>query len=292
MDADFEDKEITSLIRLLDDEDEFVWTRVQDKLVALSDDALPFLEIAARDENLLRRLRALNILRAIRPNQIGEKFRKLALNAKGHDIDLEQSVMIIAEYGYPDFDPEESRNILDELAAGLKKHIPANASPKRIVRELTHYLFIDQGFKGDKTNFFDKDNSYFNKVLILRKGLPISLTALCLLISRRLNLNILGVGLPCHFIAMHNAPGDPIYFDPFNRGKILTKGDCGRLVRSFGFEFQESHLVPVSSRDILLRMIHNIEVTYNQSDQQEKAKHMAEFASILTRPHLRKIPNR
>jgi len=292
MDNQFEEKEISSLIRLLDDQDEFVWTTVRNKLVALGEDALSFLELAARDENLVRRRRAISIIIAIRPSQIGEKLRKLSLRAKGGDIDLEQGVMIITEYGYPDFDYEECRIILDELAAGLKKIIPANASPDRIVRELTHYLFIDQGFKGDKKNFFDKDNSYFNKVLKQRKGLPISLSVLCLLISSRLDLNIAGVALPCHFIAMHNTPGRPIFFDPFNRGKVLTNDDCREMVRGFGFQFQEIQLAPVSNRNILLRMIHNLEVTFNQSDHQEDAKNMAEFAAILTKPHKKKTPNR
>lgn len=287
-----EKNEISSLIRLMDDEDDFVWSHVREKLMSLGEDVLPFLDIAVRDENLVLRRRAIQLINAILPNQIGEKIRKLVVKAKGGDIDLEQGVMILTEYGYPDFNPEECRKILDELAAGLKKNIPANASPDRIVRELTHFLFIDQGFKGDKKNFFDKDNSYFNKVLIHRKGLPISLSVLCILISLRLNLNIVGVGLPCHFIAMHNTSGQPIYFDPFNRGKVLTIEGCKELVNSFGFEFKEAQLTPVSNRDILLRMIHNLEVTFNQSDQQGDAKNMAEFATILTRPHQKKTPNR
>jgi len=292
MEKNFADKEISSLIRLMDDEDDFVWSKVRDRLVALGADARPFIELAARDENLTRRRRALHILQALRPSQIGEKFRKLSVSAKGRDIDLERGVMILAEYGYPDFDPEECRLILDELAEGLRSNIPARASPDRIVRELTHYLFIDQGFKGDKKNYLDADNSYFNKVLVQRKGLPISLTALCLFISARLRLNIVGVGLPCHFIAMHNAPGNPIYFDPFNRGKTLTPADCKDLVGSFGFQFQETHLAPVSNRNILLRMAHNLEVTYNQSGQPEQAQHMAEFAAILASPHKKITPDR
>ncbi len=292
MEKKIADNEITSLIRLMDDEDDFVWTSVRARLVALGEDALPFLALAMRDENLVRRRRALNIMQAVRPGQIGEKFRQLSLSARGGDIDLEQGVMILAEYGYPGLDPEECRIILDELAEGLKKNIPANASAKRIVRELTHYLFVDQGFKGDKKDFYDKDNSYFNKVLKERKGLPISLATLCMLISSRLNLNIVGVGLPCHFIAMHNAPGNPIYFDPFNKGRVLTPENCKDMVVSFGFTFQETNLNPVSNRDILLRMAHNLEVTFNQSGQHEEATHMAEFAAILTNPHKNNIPNR
>jgi len=287
-----EENEISSLIRLMDDEDDYVWEHVRKKLISIGEDVLPFLDMAVRDENLVLRRRALQIINALLPNQIGEKIRKLTVNAKGGDIDLEQGVMILTEYGYPGFDSEVCTKALDELAEGLKKNIPANASPQRIVRELTHFLFIVQGFKGDKKNFFDKDNSYFNKVLSQKKGLPISLSVICILISSRLNLNIVGVGLPCHFIVMHNTPGEPIYFDPFHRGKVLTADGCKELVNSFGFEFKEAQLNPVSNRDILLRMIHNLEVTFNQSNQQDDAKNMADFAAILTKSHHKKTPNR
>ena len=60
-----EENEISSLIRLMDDEDDYVWEHVRKKLISLGEDVLPFLDIAVRDENLVLRRRALQIINAI-----------------------------------------------------------------------------------------------------------------------------------------------------------------------------------------------------------------------------------
>ena len=47
-----EKSQISYLIRLIDDRDEFVRKRVREQLIKLGEDAIPFLEVAARTENL------------------------------------------------------------------------------------------------------------------------------------------------------------------------------------------------------------------------------------------------
>ncbi|SVC31382.1 uncharacterized protein METZ01_LOCUS284236, partial [marine metagenome] len=47
-----EKNQITHLIRLIDDRDEFVRKRVREQLIKLGEDAIPFLEMAAKTENL------------------------------------------------------------------------------------------------------------------------------------------------------------------------------------------------------------------------------------------------
>ena len=49
---------ISSLIKLIDDRDDFVRSRVREELIRLGEDAIPFLNIATRDENLTLRLAA------------------------------------------------------------------------------------------------------------------------------------------------------------------------------------------------------------------------------------------
>ena len=50
--------QISSLIKLLTDRDEFVRNRVRDQLVELGEDALPFLEMATRGEDEALRIQA------------------------------------------------------------------------------------------------------------------------------------------------------------------------------------------------------------------------------------------
>ena len=93
--------QISSLIKLLTDRDEFVKNRVCDQLVELGEDALPFLEMATRGEDESLRIQAHLVIQNILPHKLAEKFRSLAKKGLSQDIDLEAGMMLIMEFGYP-----------------------------------------------------------------------------------------------------------------------------------------------------------------------------------------------
>ena len=273
--------EISSLIRLLDDPDEFVLSRVRDRLIELGGDAVPFLEIASKEENLVLRTRIQEILKKIAPQQLAERFLELSRTAPGEDIDLEKGVDLLMQYGHPQADSEDIGRTLDELSQELKPRLEGQPTPEQAVGQLTKFLFQGKNFSGNKKNYFDPDNSYFDTVLSNKTGIPITLSVLCIFIGQRLGLPLVGIGLPGHFILKYNSPDQPIFFDPFHQGRILTPEDCATLVQSFGVEFEKRFLLPITHREILIRMIHNLVVIYNRTKDQEKIDQLTEYSKIL-----------
>ena len=273
--------EISSLIRLLDDPDEFVLSRVRDRLIELGGDAVPFLEIASKEENLVLRTRIQGILKKIAPQQLAERFLELSRTAPGEDIDLEKGVDLLMQYGHPQADSEDIGRTLDELSRELKPRLEGQPTPEQAVGQLTKFLFQGKNFSGNKKNYFDPDNSYFDTVLSNKTGIPITLSVLCIFIGQRLGLPLVGIGLPGHFILKYNSPDQPIFFDPFHQGRILTPEDCATLVQSFGVEFEKRFLLPITHREILIRMIHNLVVIYNRTKDQEKIDQLTEYSKIL-----------
>lgn len=276
--------QISSLIKLLTDRDEFVRTRVRDQLVELGEDALPFLEIATRGEDESLRIQAQWVIQNILPYKLAEKFRQLAHKGLGKDIDLEKGMMLIMEFGYPESDPDECRQKLDDLAQKLSETLDSIAEPQQIVATFTHFLFQQNGFKGNKDNYHNPDNSFINKVLENHTGLPITLSALCVLLANRLNLPIVGVGMPGHYIVKYSLPVDPIYFDPFHQGRLLTKKECVRIVEQFGHKFEEHYLSQSTQRETLIRMLNNLIQVYKNSNETKKAEALAEYVNILLNP--------
>jgi regulator of sirC expression with transglutaminase-like and TPR domain len=272
---------ISNLIRLLDDRDEFVRSRVRDQLIETGEDALPFLEMAVRTENPVLRRMAAEIIQAIFPKQLGGKFRQLVLSARGGDLDLEAGIILLMEFGHPHSDPEEVTVPLDRIAAELRDRLSLNESPEQAIRILTRFLFIEHGFQGNESNYLDPDNSYFNKVLARKTGIPITLSALCLLVARRLNLPIVGVGLPGHYIVKYASPTNPVFFDPFHQGRVLAREDCIQIVNSAGLKFEEYHLSQSTHRETLVRMINNLVAAYSQTGETEKARQLKEYIGIL-----------
>ena len=60
-------------------------------------------------------------------------------------------------------------------------------------------LFHEWGFRGNVEQYTDPLNSFIDKVLARRKGIPISLSVLYLLVSERLGMPLEPVGLPGPF---------------------------------------------------------------------------------------------
>jgi regulator of sirC expression with transglutaminase-like and TPR domain len=281
MSAPENNNQISNLIHLLDDRDEFVRSRVRDQLIEIGEDALPFLEIAARTENPTLRVMATHIIQAIFPKQLGEKFRQLALSARGSDLNLEAGIILLMEFGYPHSRPEEVTGALDQIAAKFRNRLDPKYSPEQAVLALTRFLFIEQGFLGNESNYLDPDNSYFNKVFERKTGIPITLSVLCLLLAKRLNLPIVGVGLPGHYIVKFASPTNPIYFDPFHKGRILQREDCIQIINRAGFKFEEHHLSQSTHLETLVRMINNLVAAYSQTGELKKAQQLKEFIDIL-----------
>ncbi|PIQ97748.1 MAG: hypothetical protein COV67_02595 [Nitrospinae bacterium CG11_big_fil_rev_8_21_14_0_20_56_8] len=279
-----ETSRISSLIRLIDDRDEFVRSRVRDKLIEIGEDALPFLHLAANEEKPLKSAQVREIIQAIFPKQIGEQFRKLASGGHGADLDLERGVLLLTEFGHPDSRSEEISQTLDRWAEELSPKLSPKQSPREAIETLTRFLFQEKGITGNRERYMDPDNSYFNKVIQRRTGIPISLSVLCILVARRLNLPIVGVGLPGHYIVKYDSL-DPIYFDPFHKGRVLTRVECMDLVNDFGYQFEEHHLSASTNRETLVRMINNLIMVYHRNGVLEKTAPLRDYVKILMDPH-------
>src|SRR5262249_17355073 len=103
-------------------------------------------------------------------------------------------------------------------------------------------------------------NSYLNEVIDDREGLPITLSVLYMELARRLDIKVVGIGLPGHFIVQHvPAKGDGQLIDVFEGGRTLSREEAGQIARMYtGEEAREEELRPVSKKAILIRMLHNL----------------------------------
>src|SRR5262249_24384900 len=162
--------------------------------------------------------------------------------------------------------------------AVLAPAAPPGGAPRRSTDELgrlhrlREYLFVEQGFAGNREDYYDPRNSFFNDVLDRRRGIPITLSLVLMEVGKRLGLAIEGIGLPGHFIAGARLGDSQILLDPFNGGGLLTPEDCEGLVGSvLGREgtLSAAHYVAISTQQVLTRMLTNLKGAYWRRDQWE-----------------------
>lgn len=178
-------------------------------------------------------------------------------------LDLAEIALALARDEYPSLDVEGYLSELAAMAQEVRHRLRGSLEAR--VKVLCRYLFHDMGFRGNQRDYYDARNSYLNEVLDRRTGIPITLSAVAMAIGSRAGLEVVGVGLPGHFVARAVADGQEILFDPFHGGKRLTGDDCARRVQSttgLPFEATADALRPAPLGVIVQRMLTNLKGIY------------------------------
>jgi regulator of sirC expression with transglutaminase-like and TPR domain len=141
-------------------------------------------------------------------------------------------------------------------------------------------LFKTLGFRGNREDYLDPDNSYLNRVLDRRLGIPITLAAVYLFVARRLRLPLVGVNMPGHFLLRWHGTDTTFYIDAFNEGLLLNEDQCRDFCITNGFGV-ESLREPATPRQILLRMCRNLHGIYRETDP-DRAEHFGRYLALLS----------
>jgi regulator of sirC expression with transglutaminase-like and TPR domain len=118
-----------------------------------------------------------------------------SLVAEDSTLSLTEAALAIAQDEYPDLDPQTVLAELDALAERLRRRIPADAVPVQKLRFLNRYFFQELGFAGNVNDYYDADNSYLNRVLQTRRGIPITLAVLYIELATQIGLVARGVSM-------------------------------------------------------------------------------------------------
>ena len=297
------ENDLKALVSLLEGEEGGQHDTLRRHLIEVGPSAIPFLEERCASAEPQARRRLEDVLREIRFGELRSQFKKLAAS---NEPSLETGAFLLARFGYPYMDEQRYRRWLDDTAAAARNASAARAvsdgensdlalgsggDPRPLLRRLNTRLFDELRFCGNTQRYYDPDNSFLNRVIEARTGIPISLSVLYILLGRRLGLPVAGAGLPGHFMVLVEWERHPFFVDPFHEGRALTAGQCREFLLSLGYPFNERYLVPCSTREILARMMHNLISIYHKSGRPEEARRLTELVDLLS-SHAIKDPGR
>jgi regulator of sirC expression with transglutaminase-like and TPR domain len=152
------------------------------------------------------------------------RWRQLVTGAES-ELPLDEAALLIAAHDRPDLDVTAGLGRLDDLAGAVSSRGPGAAH----VDDVTELLFHRLGIAGNSRDYDDPRNSYLDLVVQRGLGIPISMSVLLIEVGRRAGVNLVGVGLPGHYVVRDpNRPNTLI--DAFGGGRRLDEGDCRRLL--------------------------------------------------------------
>ena len=186
------------------------------------------------------------------------------------DFPLLEAAIAIAQDEYEDLDVQEVLGSVDQMAAKLKRKLPADAAPLQRLHILNRFFFLELGFAGNVNDYYAPDNSYLNAVLKTRKGLPITLAIVWLELAASIGVKASGINFPGHFLIKISLPQGQVIMDPLDARSLSGHELASRLEpfhKNLGLEgdFEVPfglYLQDASHRDIVIRLLRNFKEIY------------------------------
>ena len=239
-------------------------------LVADSDSAVRALrQRADQREQEAKQLR--RFAQAIRVRRAARQISALFEGKKENEIDLLRVLLLVAQIDNEDLDVDAYVREVDRIATDVRASLPKNADSAARLDALDNHLFKKLGFHGSRTDFYSRSNSYLNEVIDDREGLPITLSVLYIELARRLQVDVVGVGLPGRFLVrLASVQDSATLIDVYDGARRLSKQHAEELARAFTEEpIGPENWQPQTKRQILQRLVQNLEGRAEDSNDAE-----------------------
>ena len=258
---------MAAILKLLGDEDDSMVKLVLRQLLADQTTARPRIEgllrqasgpAAGKLKNALSELRRRDAFEAIRP--YCRRIETLA--------ELEEFCWKLALCHDPEAPVAAAREQLDAWAEAVRAEVAPGASELEKLESLRLILADEAGLRGETENYYKPENSFLDRVVASRRGIPISLTAIYMLVGGRADILVEPVGMPGHFLARVGSR----YLDPFHEGLIVDRQALLELVDRTGEAAAEAALRgPLPLRLMAQRMVLNLVNIYEQPGNDTEA---------------------
>jgi len=202
-------------------------------------------------------------------------------------MELDEAAIEVAALDHGDLARRAVLRQLDLWAVRVRELAGPNARGAALLHALNHVLFEEEKLEGDREDYYSPANSCIDLVMARRKGLPITLSVICIETGRRAGLPLSGVSLPAHFVCRFDDDGGVrVMIDPFDRGRLLTEEDCLQIVSGItGAQIPpaEELFAPSPKGRIIARMLNNLHGAYWRCGDFGKAAEVIQWLRLVSR---------
>ena len=250
-----------AVARLLRDGDPDTVRLVKEQLLLCGEDNIHDLQTLALvgDDSVCRHVR--DVLEELHARDAEEDF-DLLCRFFSDCSDVEPALWLLASALDPQANIENCQLKVEQWGRKLAVRLSNAVSSRERVIALGDFMSGELCFRGNADDYYCERNSILTRVIETRAGIPITLTLLYRMVALRAGMLVDGINLPGHFIARH----EDVYFDPFHKGRILSRQDCEKILLKQNLRLKSCHLHPATPRQILLRVLANLLYVFELQD--------------------------
>ncbi len=264
--------EFKALISLLDDQDPEVQQHVHGKLISLGLEGVSRLETAWEAEQSKLIQEAIEeIIHRIQTEDANNRLLGWFRQPAPHLLD---GWFALTSYQYPGLDFQHFRAQVNRLVSRTWLELRSGMSVADKIHVINKMLFARERLRPNRKDLQDPQNFFLNTLLETRKGAPISLGLLYLMLCRELEMPLEGLVLPGYFALAYRHGGEEFYVDVFNKGALFPREELVRFLRETNVENEEKYTQPASNQAMMLELIRALMVAYRSKKQLEKAEEL------------------
>ncbi len=276
------EREIQALISMVDEPDPAVFNEIADKIVGYGEAAFPLVDEAIHSiPGIDFRKRLEKISQQIRFNRLAAALKHWT---DSEEQDLLAAWLQVSRYFYPDINESDVHKGIDDIRKDIWLEMNENLTALEQIKVFNHVFYDLHRFSGNIEDYHNPDNSFVHKVLEKRSGNPLSIGIIYMLIAKSVDMPVAGINLPEHFVLAYM--GDRLdadkmemekdnalfYINAFSRGAVFSTQEINEFLLKLGMEPLAAFFSPCTNRDIIIRMLNNLMIAYEQLGQKDRVR--------------------
>ncbi len=285
-----ENKEISALLHLMDDPDEYVYNTVSDKIISFGKDIIPNLENLwenTTNEELQERIELL--IHKLHFRDLTNDFTSWAAG----EADLLQGALLVARYHYPELNNNTVYQEVEKLRRNIWLELNAYLTPLEQVNVITSIMYNYYKQTGVEFAYNTPDDYLVNKALESKKGNAISNGIIYLVLCELLDVPVKAVNIPRQFIlayfdpqhdllnpAGHASEKINLYIDPLN-GQMYSHKDVENYFKRIAVPPTNSYFRQLSNKRIIQFLLEELSKCFDNESNHYKMTELLSLANLL-----------
>ena len=271
--------EFKALISLLDDEDPEVKAHVHGKLVSMGTEVIPSLE-AAWEQQLEGKIQSSieEIIFVIQSERVITDLRRW--KAAAHPSLLEGWIHV-TRYRYPDLDEKGLRMAINRLTNRIWLELRTGMTLPEKLGQINRMLYQREKYTGETQNPYHPQLHYLKGLLESKKGSPLSLGMLYLVVCEQLEIPMRGLVVPGYFLLTYRDSVNEFYLDPYNEGQLFLRKDLERYLRKIEAPEAPEMFEPATTQEIIHTLIRALIQGYQQRKKAGKVRELRRLLQEL-----------
>jgi regulator of sirC expression with transglutaminase-like and TPR domain len=285
-----ENKEISALLHLIEDPDEFVYSTVSEKIVSFGKQIIPNLEHLwenTTNEELQERIELL--IHRLHFRDLTEDFTNWAAG----DADLLQGALLVTRYHYPDLNSTQVMQEIEKLRRNIWLEMNNYLTALEQANVISSILFNYYKQTGVEFAYNNPDDYLINKALESKKGNALSNGIIYLVLCELLDVPVKAVNIPRQFIlayfhpqyetlnpAGHASEKINFFIDPMN-GHMYTHKDVENYFSRISVTPTSSYFRQMSNKKVIQFLLEELSKCFDNDNNRYKMNELLSLATLI-----------